>query len=690
MKFSYNWLKEHVPALPKPNKLGEVLTMHAFEVESITRLGKDHVLDVKILPNRIADASGHMGLAREIAAILGARVVIKTKKLKEGRQQLKDVVVAEVKTPLCRRYTLRGMMGVRVKKSPGWIQERLLACGLRPINNIVDATNYVMLETGQPLHAFDADTIGGKKIIVRMARKGETIDALDDNTYNLDESIVVIADTNRAMVIAGIKGGEDAGISADTKDIVIEAATFDGPTIRMASQRLMLRTDASVRFSVGMDPNLAGEALERAVLLIQEVAGGVVLNGCVDIYPKRISELKILLRPVYVNSLLGTNLRDTDMITILKRLEFGVSQKKQELLVTVPTRRVDITMEEDLIEEIGRLYGLEHMKPRHPVGELIPPAENQSLAMQERMRDMFQGIGFQEVYNYSFVGEKDIMAVGDNADSYLQLENPTRAEFAYMRASLGAGLLKNAAENIKHENGVRFFEMGHVFRCDGFVHKESVHVAGIMAETSLQRSQTLFFELKGALSLFFEALGVDAWFDPPRVDERQQVEAGDTPPPCHMVLHPHRPSLIKIGDEKIGVMGEVHPRVLAACGVSGTAVLFELDADLLGRIAQKEMEFRPISRFPSVMRDIALLVPLDTRMVEVEDVIENTGGELLVDTDLVDLYEGAELPDGKKNFAFRLMFQAEDRTLKDEEVNTIMERITKTLEAENSEWEVRK
>ena len=676
MKFSYNWLKELVPKLPKPDILAELLTMHAFEVENVGRVGKDYVLDVKILPNRIADASGHWGLARDIAAITGTGAMAKTKTVKEGKRSLGDVIKVEVKTPLCRRYALRGMMGVRVKESPGWMRERLIACGLRPINNIVDATNYVMLETGQPLHAFDADKIGGKKIIVRMARKGEKIAALDDKTYELDESMMVIADAEHAMALAGIKGGEDAGISRDTKHVVIEAATFDGSAIRMTSQKLMLRTDASMRFSVGLDPNLVSEALERAALLMQEVAGGEVLRGRVDVYPKRVSERKIFLRPTYVNSVLGTALRDAEMTAILKRLGFGASKQKNILAVTVPTRRVDVTMEEDLIEEIGRIYGLEHIKSQHPLGELVPPAENASLAMQERMRDMFQGAGFQEVYNYSFVGEKDIAAVGDNTDEYLQLENPTRPEFTYMRASLGAGLLKNAAENIKHEDAVRLFEIGHVFRRQGLACEEHAHAGGIMAETSIQKERALFFELKGALSSFFEAMGMDAWFD-------------DVPAPGKNVLHPHRSALIKIGEEKIGVMGEVHPRVLAAYGMSGVAALFELDADMLGHIRQKEMEFRPISRFPSVMRDIALLVPLDTRMVEVEDVIENTGGELLVDTDLVDMYAGPELPDDKKNFAFRLVFQAKDRTLTDEEVNAIMEKITKTLEAESPEWEVR-
>ena len=574
MKFSYNWLKEFVPKLPKPDKLADILTVHAFEVESVTQREKDYVLDVKILPNRMADASGHGGLARDIAAIIGKSAVVKTKTVKEGKRSLKDVIQVEVKTPLCRRYALRGMTGVRVEESPGWMQERLSACGLRPINNIVDATNYVLLETGQPLHAFDADKIGGKKIIVRMARKGEKIAALDDKTYDLDESVMVIADAANAMAIAGIKGGESAGIGVGTKDIIIEAATFDGPAIRAASQQLQLRTDASARFSVGLDPNFAGDALERAVLLIQKIAGGEVLKDRVDIYPKRVKELKIFLRPAYVNSLLGTSLRDAEMIGILKRLGFGVLKQKNILAVTAPTRRVDVTIEEDLIEEIGRVYGLEHIKPKHPVGELIPPAENVSFTMQERVRDMFRGVGFQEVYNYSFVGEKDIAAVGDSVDEYLQLENPTRAEYGYMRSSLGVGLLKNVAENIKHEDGVRLFEIGHVFRREGAAHKERIHAAGVMAKTSIQREQTLFFELKGALSLFFEAMGVDAWFDPPRVDERHRVEAGDVPAHGKNVLHPHRSALIKIGEETIGVMGEAHPRVLQAYDMRGAVALF--------------------------------------------------------------------------------------------------------------------
>ena len=334
MKFSYNWLKEFVPKLPKPDKLADLFTMHAFEIESIERAGKDYVLDVNILPNRIADASGHLGLARDIAAIMGTSVTLKVKPVKEGRRDMRDVLKVEVKTPMCLRYAARGIMDVNVKDSPKWLQERLQVCGLRPINNIVDAANYVMLETGQPLHAFDAEKIGGKKIVVRSARAGEKIAALDDKTYALDETMVVIADIDSPLAIAGIKGGARAEISSDTKNIILEAATFNGPTIRKTSQVLKLRTDASVRFSVGLDPNLAGEALDRITSLIQEIAGGEILKGSIDIYPKRNREKKIILRDSYANSLLGTELRDTEMAAILKRLGFGVQGRGDKLTVT--------------------------------------------------------------------------------------------------------------------------------------------------------------------------------------------------------------------------------------------------------------------------------------------------------------------------------------------------------------------
>lgn len=690
MKFSYNWLKELVPALPKSEKLAEVLTMHAFEVESVAKHGNDFVLDIAVLPNRIADASGHIGMAREIAAILKTRVVVPKRACKEAKKYAAQdhVAVAIKDRALCGRYIARVVTGVQVKESPAWMRERLEACGLKAINNIVDATNYVMLETGQPLHAFDYDALAGlpaqmgekKTIHVRRAKKGEHITTLDDAEFLLSENMVVIADDNGPIAIAGIKGGKRAGIVPDTKTIVIEAARFDGPTVRKTSQELALRTDASVRFSVGLDPALSAEAIERVCALIQEIGGGEVLKGGVDVYPAKDRMRSITLRPAYARSVLGVAVTDSEMASILKRLGCVIKKAKQGFTVAPPSIRRDLAIEEDLIEEVGRLYGYEYIIPTQPLGELVPPEVDDLLFWKERMQDALSRRGFYETYNYIFVGASDITAFGEHADAYRELENPARHEFAYVRRSLLPALLKNAQENLKREDTVRMFETGHVF-LEGSAKAtgEETRIAGFIAKKHEGKKGEAFFELKGALDAFFEDLGLAVWFD-------------DEPAVESAVYHPHRAARLKVDEmpdgAELGLMGEAHPALKEKYGIKGAVAVFELDLTHVAELARKEKEYRPISRYPTVMRDIALLVPRDTRVVEVMDIIENTGGELLIDTDLFDIYEGSEIPNGKKSLAFRLLFQSHERTLTDQEVDAIMERITKALQ-ENLEWEVR-
>jgi phenylalanyl-tRNA synthetase beta chain len=679
MKFSYNWLKEYIPKLPKPAKLAETLNMHAFEVESIEKHGKDFVLDVKILPNRMADASGHRGLAREIAAILGVFIKDAPLKLKESQVRTRDVLKVEVKTSLCPRYTARVIRGVKVKDSPKWLKDWLLVCGLRSINNIVDATNYVMLDTGQPLHAFDLKKIASSKIIVRMARDGEKIHALGDVAYALSKSMMVIADNERPLAIAGIKGGTSAEISASTRDIVLEAATFDGPTIRTTSQKIKLKTDASARFSVGMDPNLTSEAMERVAALIADIAGGEVLKIPIDIYPKRRVPARILVRTDYVRSVLGEDIKDAEMLSILKRLGFEVKLTRSVMTVLVPTYRVDVQLEEDVVEEIGRIYGFEHIVAKHPLGELVPPEVELAHTWMDETKDIIVGLGFEEAYNYSFIGESEIAVYNESSEKYLELENPTRREFAYLRRYLLPGLLHNVRENLKYEPTVRMFEMGRTYHPasakDGYM--ETTNLGLVMAERSSAKDANLFYELKGVLSTYFERMGVEVWFD-----DAETIDA-------HTPYHPFRRSAIRAGDDLIGVLGEVHPMVLENFGIKAVVAAAEIDFDKLANYISKEKEFAVISKYPSVMRDLAILVPLDVRVEEVTDVIENTGGKLLVDSDLFDIYEGSELPDGKQSLAFHLVFQSPDRTLKDTEVDTIMNSITQALEA-NLEWEVRK
>lgn len=689
MKFSYNWLRELVPSAPKPKKLAEVIGLSAFEVEGVEKVADDVLFSIDVLPNRIADASGHIGMAREIAAILNTKVALPKTNLREIKNKktasVLSVTIADKK--LCSRYVACVVEGVEVKESPIWLRQRLEICGLRSINNIVDATNYVMLETGQPLHAFDFDKLAPtvpsglagskKKITVRTARAGEKITTLDGQECSLDSSMLLITDGDRALAIAGIKGGTAAEISQNTKTIVLEAARFDGPAIRKTSQTLGIRTDASTRFSVGIDPELAAWAMKRVAALIQQIAGGSILSQMIDVYPRKEAARQIRLRPQYVERILGVEMKVQNMISILKRLECSVVKKGQELLVAVPSVRRDLRIEEDLVEEIGRIYGYQNISSEHPIGGLVPPEFNAELYAREQMRDMLASLGFHEAYNYSFVGEKDIAAFGGMPSDYLELANPTRPEFAFLRKSLLPGLFKNAEQNLKHQSAIKMFEVGNVFEVvpQGH-HKEGENAGGVLAYKTKSKNAEAFFELKGALSALFEKMGLEVWFD-------------DTPSLGGTVLHPHRSARIKINKDTLGIMGEAHPALLEHLSMRGEIAVFELDLAMFARLLGKEKEFRPISRFPSITRDIAVLVSSDTRVVEVEDVIENTAGPLLIDSDLFDLYEGEGVEEEKKSLAFRLVFQATDRTLKDEEVEALMQKLTKTLE-ENLEWEVRK
>jgi phenylalanyl-tRNA synthetase beta chain len=374
MKFSYNWLQSFFDKkLPRPEKLAEVLTMHSFEVEDVEKFGKDFVLDIDVLPNR-TDCYSHFGMAREISAILGLKLKEEKGNLEEDKN-LKAENFASIKVVSgCQRYSAKIIFDAKVKESPDWIKERLEVCGIKPINNVVDITNYVMLELGQPLHAFDLEKIEGKKIIVRFAKKGEKILTLDDEEYDLDKDILVIADSKKPIAIAGIKGGKETGISEKTKVILLESANFDPITIRRGSIKLDLKTDASMRFSHGLDSNLTEIAANRAAYLISEICGGKVAKGILDFYPKKVFPKKIKLEIGKVESLLGTKIPKQKILKILKSLGFKVNQK---LIVEVPTFRRDVSIQEDLIEEIGRIYGYEKIEKKFP-GFCFGPSKEKS------------------------------------------------------------------------------------------------------------------------------------------------------------------------------------------------------------------------------------------------------------------------------------------------------------------------
>ena len=654
MKVSYNWLQSFFDKkLPSPEKLADLLSSHSFETEVIERVGSDYALDVDVLPNRAHDCLGHLGVAREIGAILGMKVSnssVIASPAKQSSIAMNDEIAAS-RTPrndrvkdflkikvgdkkLCPRYTARMVVDVKVGPSPEWIQERLKVCGLKPINNIVDTVNYVMLETGQPMHAFDFDKIAGepKTLIIRRAKKGEKIISLDNETYELDENILVIADEKSPLCIAGMKGGKDAEIDKETKRIVLEAANFDSRIIRKAFNQLKLRTDASWRFENGLDPNSTSSAMDMAVALID----GQILKGVVDIYPNKVKPKTIKLDAKKVRSLLGVNISDKEIVAILKKLGFEIKNKFQ---VTVPTCRLDISIQEDLIEEIGRLYGFEKIPSRLPLAALIPPKRNDDLIYQNKIKDILVNLGFSEALNYSLIGDAEI-----------ELANPISQEQKYLRPSLALNLLKNIESNKRYFNEVRLFEIGRVFERDNnkVIEKKKLGAALFPSD---------FYRLKGIIETLLNKMQIsDVWYE-------DELERDDL-----------KRAKVIVGNDLLGWIGDN---------------IFELDFEKIVELATEERIYSPPSKYPAVVRDVALLVEPGTKIVEVMNLINTAGGSLISDVDLFDMYEGEEIPDGKKSLAFRVIYQADDHTLTDKEVNALQEKVMKALEDEGG-WEVRK
>ena len=688
MVFSYNWLQSFFKRkLPAPKKLAELLTSHFASVEEIKKKGNDFTLDIDIKPNRAGDCFSHLGIAREIAAILNLNFQLPETKIKEDKKlKLKDFIRVEVVgRGTCQRYTAKVITGVKIGNSPEGIKARLKVCGLRPINNIVDIANYVMLETGQPLHAFDGEKLEGKKIIVRFAKEGEKITTLDGEKYNLDDDILVIADSQKPVAIAGIKGGKLPEIDNKTKVVILESANFNSQVIRRASRKLNLRTDASLRFEHGLDPNLTEFGISRAAYLIQKIAKGKVIKGSIDIYPKKTIAKRINLDLSYLKSLLGVEISRSRIMDILKKLEFKIVHSPKEslrlptgqakfniLTVEVPTFRLDIFLQEDLIEEVGRIYGYEKIPVLFPVSALIPPKKNYEIFWEETTKNILKEAGFSEVYNYSFISEKDKNIFGNN--NLIELENPLSVDFKYLRASLIPNLLKNIQKNQKKAAKIKIFELGKIFRKN----KEKLEEKRMLTATILGEE---FYQLKGVVDLLLNKIGIsDVWYD----------NYKPTPEESKLSLwHSKKCAEIKIGQEEVGFLGEMSDKISETLKLSQKVVLFDLDFEKLAKLASEEHEFRPIPKYPSAVRDLAILVPPQVKVEEVLNVIEITGGTLVCDIDLFDIYEGEELPEGKKNLAFHLIYQAQDRTLSSKEIDQLHQKIIKTLESE-PEWQVRR
>ena len=654
--------------------------MHFAEVGEIKREGKDFSLDIDVRPNRSADCFSHIGIAREIAAITNSKLLEPASKIEEDKElKAKNFIKVEVKNSGdCRRYTSRVITGVKVGPSPQYIRKMLKVCGLRPINNIVDIANYVMLETGQPLHTFDGDKLEGKKIIVRFAKKGERIVTLDGEKYDLDNEILVIADAEKPVAIAGIKGGKSPEIDEKTNIVVLESANFNPKTIRNSSKSIDLKTDASLRFEHGVDPNLTEIAINRAAFLIQKIAKGKVSQGKIDIYPRKILPNKIKLDLDYVKNLLGILIPEKEIKNILEKLGFKVSGSKI-LSIEVPTRRLDVLTQEDLIEDIGRVYGYQKIPTIFPLASLIPPRRNLNVFWEDSTKDILKEMGFNEVYNYSFISENDAEALNYGKGELIELENPLSSDHQYLRPSLIPNLLKNIADNQKNFQDIKIFEIGNIFK--KFVTKKSAQKPAEKVMLTGVLTGDAFYQTKGVIDSLLNKIGIsDIWYN----------EYNPTPEESKSCLwHLKKCAEIKVGREEIGFLGEISSRVANNFKVEKKIAVFDLDFGKLSSLASEESEYRPVSRFPAAVRDIAVLIPRLTKVEEVLRKIQKNGGDLVKDVDLFDIYEGESIEEGKKNLAFHIIFQSEDKTLSSQEIDLLQNKIIKALE-ENPEWQVRK
>jgi len=684
MKISYNWLKEYIDLKESAAKIANLLTMHAYEVEGVEKVEKDHILDIDVLPNRASDSLCHLGVARELGSLLDRKVSFKYPKVKEDKKlKIKDHLSVEIRAAdkkICSRYSARVVLGVEVKDSPKWLKEKLESLGQNSINNVVDVTNYVMLLLGQPMHAFDLDKIEDGKVIVKRASDGEKIEVLGGDEYSLDNSILTIGSKSGPLAIAGVKGGTRAELDKSTKNIILESAYFNPVEIRKASKKLNLRTDSSLRFENEISPVLCVKALELAAALILDLAGGKLASGIIDTSLEKYETTNIPFSISDVKKILGMDISEKDILSILKRLNFGIEKSKKDgvFIAEVPFERLDVKIKEDIAEEVARVYGYENVISKPISDELWPAKRNDEYFYSEKARDILVGLGLSDAYNYSFVGKRELDLWGEDL-SPIGLLNPLSEDKKYLRQTLLSHLLNNVSNNLKHQKSVRLFEIGKVFDLAGVNEtKELGRVAAVTAYKKQGGGHEEFYELKGVIEAFLSKFGFDdIYFADIESDNKKRF------------WHSQRVAEIFLNGKSVGTLGELSNFVLEKMNIKTRVAAFELDLDLLISLADEDLAYRPISKFPSSMRDVAVLVKGSTRVDEVQSVIENAGGKLLVDVDLFDIYEDlATNSELKKSLAFHLVFQSCDRTLSDKEVDEKMNSIIGAILKKG--WEIRK
>lgn len=636
--------------------------------DAIAALGlRDTVFEYEITSNRV-DCFGIIGIAREAAATFQKEFKPPVISETGNQENVNDIVKVEIKdTDLCSRYCARLVKNVKIAPSPEWMQRRLAACGIRPINNLVDITNYVMEEYGQPMHAYDMETLAGNQIVVKRAAAGETFKTLDGQERQLDENILMIWDAEKPVGVAGIMGGENSKITDDVKDMLFEAACFDGTNIRLSAKRLGLRTDASGKFEKGLDPNNALDAINRACQLIEELGAGEVVGGVVDVYPVKKEGRRIPLDVEGINRLLGTEIDKAEMLTYFERLELGYDEAANEIIV--PSWRQDLERVADIAEEVARFYGYDKIPTSLPHGEATAGKLSFKLRIEQVAREIAEFCGFSQGMNYSFespkVFDKLLLDENDPLRMAVEISNPLGKDFSIMRTTPLNGMLTSLAANYNRRNkDVKLYELGNIY----------LPKAVPVTELPDERMQfTLgfygdgdFFTMKGVVEEFLEKIGL----------KQQPVY---DPKAGRNYLHPGRQANIYYGDTLIGYLGEVHPQVLDNYDIGQRTYIAVIDMPNILDKATFDRKYEGIAKFPAVTRDISMVMKKDILAGDIEAIIRKKAGRLLESCQLFDVYEGAQIQEGYKSMAYSITFRAKDRTLEDKEVTEIMNKIWKAL-----------
>ena len=635
------------------------------DIKKVLGLYND-IIEFEITPNR-PDCLSIIGMARETAATFN-------KELKYPKIEIKNEVdnidnyleIVEIDNELCNRYYTKVIKDVKIKESPLWLQTRLMEAGMRPINNIVDITNYVMLEFGQPLHAFDLDKLNSKKIIVRRGKEGEKIKTIDGVDRTLKPSNLVIADKDRPIAIAGVMGGIDTEVDENTTTVLLESANFNSRSVRLTAKDLNLRTEASSRFEKGIDSNLCEIAANRVCQLIEQIEAGTIVKGSIDVYENIREEKEIILNPDYANRLLGIDLDKEEMANYLERLGLKTIINGDKIKVTIPTFRLDLEEEVDLIEEIGRLYGFHNIEPKPLVGVLTRGNKPYGRIIQDKADSILQALGLNQVMTYSFISPRvyDKLNLGENSSlrNYIKILNPLGEDYSVMRTTLIPNMLNLLSRNYNH--GVEecfFYEIGNIFI------PKTLPIEELPIEKKIlsigMYGNIDFYDIKEVVETLLERLGIKKLKFLPKED--------------NPIFHPYRTAEIIYNDDLIG---EVHMDIMENFEIEKKPYIGELDFDKIIELANLEKSYKPLPKYPSITRDIALVVDRNIMIGQLEKTIWENGAGLIEDVKLFDIYEGEQIEEGKKSVAFGIRYRSHNRTLKDNEINKIQENIIGELE----------